>query len=126
MDAINRIDNGIFNQPDQNHSAPQDAVTTLENFIDHMVTAENNLTKAAEQTAIKNEAIQAEFDKRIAFLSVRLHQAQSALAALEGAQARHESTPTGSELINTKKSEVVYWRTLLHQVCSPDQLNSGV
>jgi len=126
MDAINRIDNGIFNQPDQNHSAPQDAVTTLENFIDHMVTAENNLTKAAEQAAIKNEAIQAEFDKRIAFLSGRLHQAQSALAALEGAQARHESTPTGSELINTKKSEVVYWRTLLHQVCSPDQLNSGV
>ena len=126
MDAINRIDSSFFNQPDPNPSAPKDTITTLENFIDHMVTAENNLTKAAEQAAVKNGEIQAEFEKRIAFLSSRLHEAQSALITLEGSLAQREETPSGSELLNTKKGEVAYWRTLLRQVCSPDQLDLGV
>ena len=126
MDAVNRIDSSIFNQPDPNPSAPKDPITTLENFIDHMVTAENNLTKAAEQAAIKNGEIQAEFEKRVAFLSSRLHEAQSALVALEGSLAQHETTPNGSELLNTKKGEVVYWRNLLRQVHLPDQLDLGI
>jgi len=106
--------------------APLDDIQVLENFIDHMVTAENNLSKAAAQAALKNQMVQEEYAKRIAFLSSRLHEAESALAALEASLSRGATAPGGSELLNSKKGEVVYWMTRLRQACSPDQLDFGV
>ncbi len=126
MQAITRIENTTGNQSDTKSTAPLDDIQVLENFIDHMVTAENNLSKAAAQAALKNQMVQEEYAKRIAFLSSRLHEAESALAALEASLSRGATAPGGSELLNSKKGEVVYWMTRLRQACSPDQLDFGV
>lgn len=125
MDAITRIGTTSNSQPDPGNSIPQNSLAVLESFIDHMVTAENNLTKTVQQAAIKNQEIQEEFEKQIAFLSGRLQEAQNALAAME-APLSGSASPGGNELLNSKKGEVAYWRTRLQQVCSPDELKTGL
>jgi phage shock protein A len=123
MEAITRIENLITEMPDKKPSVPEDTLTSLEHFIDRMVTAENKIAKAAAQAAIRQRQIREEFERRVAFLSSRLHQAETALAALEESLSRVEKSPGDIELLNTKRSEVVFWRSQLHQVCPPSTAN---
>jgi hypothetical protein len=120
MEAITRIENLIQEPPAEKTPVPEDSLAALEHFIDRMVTAENKLAKAAAQAAIRQRQIREEFERRVAFLSGRLHEAQKALAALEESLSRVEKSPADNELLNSKRAEVVYWRNQLRQVCPPD------
>lgn len=126
MQSITRIENLMTGQPESKVSAQEDTIQTLEHFIDRMVMAENKLSKAAAQAAITQRQIREEFEKRIAFLSSQLHEAESALAALEASLSRGAMTPGDHELLTTQRGEVEYWRTKLHQVQPPDHLNFSV
>ncbi len=123
MESITRIENLITEMPEKKSSLPEDEIAFLEHFIDKMVKAQNNINKAAAQAAIRQRQIREEFERRVAFLSGRLHEAENALAALEESLSQAELSPSDNELLNTKRGEVVYWRTQLHQVCPPSTAN---
>ena len=127
MDPINRIENLISNLQDNNsHSPSGDPLASFEEAIDQLVAASNKAAKAAAQAAIKNAEAQEEFQRKIAFLSGQVHKAESALAALEGHIERAVRESGANLQLNSKRQEILYWKSRLHQAGLPDNGNAGL
>ncbi|HEY5039417.1 MAG TPA: hypothetical protein VIJ93_10125 [bacterium] len=128
MESLNRIINllnAIESPTESKIPSSEGLLGSFEQIIDKIVTIQNKATKEEAQAAIQNSEKLSEFEKKIAFFSGQLQQAQTALAALEGPSLTTES-PNLNQLISSKKEEVLYWSNKLHEAGLPDSLTNSV
>jgi hypothetical protein len=98
----------------------------FEEAIDQIVAMRRKEAKAQQQAnlqaAARAEEMRAEFQQKVAFLTSAVHQAEIALAALEGAQNQAGTTngQSNSGQLESQKQDVLYWQSRLSQAGSPD------
>jgi len=129
MDPITKIDNltsAFDSQPSKKTSPYDQALQTLETFIDKLVTAENNAAKTDAQKAIQEAQLLQAYERKVAFLSGQIHRVESELSALEGSLAQASATTGQSPVLDSKRQEVIYWQSRLRQVVEANQLNQGL
>jgi hypothetical protein len=128
MEALSPIENLItaIQAPGGKKISPADGTLgSFEQTIDKIVTTRIKSAKDDAQAGLQFSQKLSEFEKKIAFYSGQLQQAQTALAALEG-QPTTANSPNQNQLINSKKQEVFYWSTQLHEAGLPDSINTSV
>ena len=129
MDPITNL--LLFPSPsgDKPDKAPTDnydsTLKVFEEMVDRLVYKKLKDSKARQQSAIEKAKWEAQYQRRIAFLTGAVHQAEVALSGVSSSPHRplnpsEPKSPAPEALRDFKESQVAFWKAKLIQAGIPD------